>query len=84
MTKTEPEPLLAAAIEDRARKLGGVPALARALKVSPGYLYRLKLGYLRNPSDDLLKKLGLRKVIRIEAIEAPPGRSRAGGANLVR
>lgn len=45
---------------------GGFRATARALDIDTGYLTRLKAGTKTNPSDAMLKKLGLRKVVTYE------------------
>ena len=42
---------------------GGLRAAARVLDVSPSYLSRLRDGEKINPSNKILKKLGLKKVI---------------------
>ena len=49
-------------------KHGSVRAAARALNMDHAYLYRLKMGEKLNPSKEILRKLGLRKVIYYERI----------------
>ena len=41
-------------------KYGSFRAAAKALKIDHAYLYKLKNGTKRNPSDKILKKLGLK------------------------
>lgn len=45
---------------------GSLRAAGRALGVSPGYLLRLRNGEKTEPSARLLRKLGLRRVVRYE------------------
>lgn len=47
---------------------GGVRLAARALRIDHAYLYRLKSGEKDNPTDDVLRKLGLRRVVSYEPI----------------
>ena len=44
-------------------KHGGLNAASRALGVDPGYLSKLGSGEKTNPSDEVLKKLKLKRVI---------------------
>jgi len=44
-------------------KHGSVRAAARVLGIDHAYLYRLKVGEKTDPSDALLKKLKLRRVV---------------------
>lgn len=48
---------------------GSVRAAARILDVDVGYLHRLSTGERVQPSDETLKKLGLRRVVTFEPIE---------------
>ena len=58
-----PNVLLSSRIEELEDKYGGLRAAARALRSKPSYLSRLKSGERTNPSDAVLKKLGLKKVV---------------------
>lgn len=49
-------------IEAAEEKHGGLRGAARALKIDPGYLFRLKNSEKMNPSDEVLKALGLERV----------------------
>lgn len=49
---------------------GGIRAAARVLKIDHAYLYRLWVGEKANPSKAVLRKLGLRKVVRYELEES--------------
>lgn len=44
-------------------KHGGVRETARQLGIDPGYLCRMRHGHQTNPSDDILKKLRLKKIV---------------------
>jgi transcriptional regulator with XRE-family HTH domain len=43
---------------------GSLRAVARVLEIDAGYLSRLKAGEKLNPSDALLRKLGLRRYVQ--------------------
>lgn len=43
---------------------GSLRAVARALRIDAGYLSRLKAGKKLDPSDAVLKKLGLRRMVQ--------------------
>lgn len=45
-------------------KHGSLRAVGRVLKIDPGYLSRMKSGEKLNPSDDVLRKLGLRRFVQ--------------------
>lgn len=49
-------------IEALEKKHGGLRAAARVLGIDPGYLFRLKNSEKMNPSDEVLKALGLERV----------------------
>lgn len=53
------------------KKHGSMRGVARAVKIDHGYLSRLKDGKKLNPSDDVLKKLGLRRVVQFNPRRAP-------------
>jgi hypothetical protein len=50
-------------IDDLAEKHGSLRAAARVLQVDPGYLSRLRAGEKEWPSDELLRKLKLRRIV---------------------
>jgi hypothetical protein len=47
---------------------GSLRAAAKALHIDGAYLYRIKKGLKRNPSDSVLGKLGVRKKVTYELI----------------
>ena len=53
------------AIEARIKQHAGLRAAARALQIDAAYLCRVKHGE-KGPSDKLLRKLGLRRVVTFE------------------
>ena len=55
---------LKTAVRARIHAAGGLRRLSRQTKVSPSYLCRISKGERVVPSDDILAKLGLEKVIR--------------------
>lgn len=62
---SEPETLtLAERVIELSARHRGLRAAARVIGVDAGYLHRLKGGSRTQPSDDVLRKLGLRKVVR--------------------
>lgn len=54
--------VLTKTVEAVIEKHGGVRATAKAIGVDAGYLTRLRDGEKTNPSDIVLRKLGLREV----------------------
>lgn len=52
-------------IRDLAAKHGGIRQAARVVGIDPAYLCRLESGKKINPSDAVLRKLGLRRIISI-------------------
>ncbi len=54
---------LAERIDELSTVHGGLNQLAFALGIDKGYLSRLRHGGKSNPSDDVLKKLGLYRVV---------------------
>jgi hypothetical protein len=50
-------------IQELAKQHGSLRAAARVLQVDAGYLSRLQDGSKTEPSDDVLRKLNLRKVV---------------------
>jgi hypothetical protein len=55
--------LLGARIRELEAKHGGLRAAGMALNCDAAYLLRLRDGEKRNPSADMLRKLGLKKVV---------------------
>jgi hypothetical protein len=53
-------------ITDLCQQNGGLRAAATALSIDFGYLSRLANGKKTNPSDEVLAKLGLRRVVTYE------------------
>lgn len=53
------------AVNALVEKHGGVRAAARVIGTDPSYLSRIRTGKKWMPSDGLLRKLGLRRVITI-------------------
>lgn len=53
-------------VSDLCQQAGGVRAAAKALGIDFGYLSRLANGTKTNPSDEVLRKLGLRRVVTYE------------------
>lgn len=45
---------------------GSLRAAARALDVTPGYLSRLRSGVKDNPTDELLNRMGLNRIVTYE------------------
>lgn len=56
-----------AAAQKKIDQHGGVRKAARALRMTPAYLSRLRSGNKQNPSDKILRKLGLRRSIKFES-----------------
>jgi transcriptional regulator with XRE-family HTH domain len=54
---------LHARIRELAKAHGSLRRLADAIEVDAGYLSRLRDGDKSNPSDELLRKLGLRRMV---------------------
>lgn len=54
---------LRARIQELARQHGSLRAAARALGIDAGYLSRLQDGSKLEPSDAVLRKLGLKRVV---------------------
>lgn len=52
-------------IEELAERHGSLRAAARVLQVDHVYLWRLKNGEKTEPSERLLKKLGLKRVVTV-------------------
>ena len=56
--------LLRARIQELSKQHGSLRAAARVLEIDPGYLSRLQDGGKTEPSDEILRKLGLRRVVK--------------------
>lgn len=63
-------------------KHGGVRVAARAIGVNYAYLSRLQTGAKCNPTDAVLRKLGLRKVVSYETIKPVRTQLVFGGQTL--
>ena len=63
--------VLAERIRELAEKHGSYRAAARVLGITHEYLHRLEAGDKTNPSDETLRKLGLRRIIYLRT-EGPP------------
>ena len=50
-------------IQELERVYGSLRSAAAALQIDPAYLLRLREGRKTNPSDAVLDKLGLKKVV---------------------
>jgi len=53
----------AACIDHLIATHGTLRAVARMAKVDPGYLSRLRYGERQNPSEEVLKALGLTRIV---------------------
>lgn len=51
-------------MQELEKKHGSLRAVGRVLKIDSGYLSRLKTGKKLDPSDIVLRKLGLRRVVQ--------------------
>lgn len=60
-------------LQHLSKKHGSMRAVAKVLGIDHGYLSRLQAGKKLNPSDVVLKKLGLRRVVQFH-----PRTQRAG------
>jgi len=63
--RTKPDLVLVGRVNAAVAKHGSLRAAARALKIEPSYLCRLRSGKKVWPSDALLKKIGLRRVVSV-------------------
>lgn len=55
-------------VAELVKQHGGLRPAARAIKITPQYLYRLGNGEKKNASPAVLRKLGLRRVVAYERI----------------
>lgn len=60
---------IAKAVERAVKQHGGLRKAARALGIQAPYLCRLRYGDKTNPSDKILRKLGLARTIEIEVVK---------------
>ena len=60
---TEVDAAIEQRIEELVREHGSFRAASKAVDISFPYLCRLKCGYKGNPSDEVLRKLGLERHI---------------------
>ena len=70
---------LAERVDELAARYQGLRAAARAIDVDAAYLHRLKGGSKTKPSDEILRKLGLRKAVVYTRIRAAAQPGREGG-----
>lgn len=56
-------------IEARIKEVGSLTALARVSGISVDYLGHMRAGRKTNPGNDLLKRLGIRRVVTFERIK---------------
>ena len=57
--------LLAHRIQELAKHHGSLRAAARVLKIDHAYLWRLQQGDKTEPSEDVLRKLELRRIVKV-------------------
>lgn len=60
--------LLRRRIQELAKQHGSLRAAARVLEVDAGYLSRLQSGEKDNCDDNILRKMGLRRIVNYERI----------------
>lgn len=60
---SKPVTFLMAHVEDLVEKYGSTREAAQALGVNHTYLCRLESGFKNNPSDEILRRLGLVRVV---------------------
>lgn len=65
--------MLRAEIERLIQQHGGVRPAARALRVDPAYLCRLREGSKTNPGESLLRRLRLRRIVSVRFIRREEG-----------
>ena len=53
-------------IEELIARHGSLRAAGRVLQIDPAYLSRLRSGEKNDPSDEVVRKLGLRRVVTYE------------------
>lgn len=63
MKVSDPFFIVGEAVKAKVRQHGGLRPAGRAMGIDPAYLKRLRDGEKRDPSDDLLRKLGLRREV---------------------
>lgn len=55
--------LLRARIQELAKQHGSLRAAGRVLEIDHAYLHRLQQGEKTEPSEEVLRKLGLRRIV---------------------
>jgi len=60
--------MIARRIKELQKRHGGLRAASRALKIDVAYLKRLRDGEKTNPSQKILKRLGLKLVVTFEDV----------------
>jgi hypothetical protein len=60
--------LIPAAVKELCDKHGGVRAAARATGINYAYLSRLGNGARSNPTDSVLRKLGLERIVTLRKL----------------
>jgi hypothetical protein len=63
MKISDPFFIVGQAIAAKVKQHGGLRPAGRAMGIDPAYLKRLKDGAKRDPSDELLRKLGLKREV---------------------
>lgn len=66
MKVSDPNFIIGQAVDVLAKRHGSLRAAARVLNLTPAYLCRLRQGVKTEPSETVLRKLGLRRVVRYE------------------
>ena len=66
-------------IDSLVKQHGSIRAAARVLGVDHAYLWRLQTGTKNNPSDSLLRKLKLRRVVSISYMPSGANHPPEGG-----
>ncbi len=63
-------------IQELAKRHGSLRAAARVLQIDAGYLSRLQNGGKGNPSEDVLRKLDLRRVVTVTYVRRVAGEAK--------
>lgn len=58
-------------VAERIGQHGSVRKAARALRIDPGYLYRLATGEKSNPSSTVLRKLRVLRTVKVTYEDVP-------------
>ncbi len=70
---------LSASISMLAKQHGSLRKAARALKIDHAYLWRLKQGKKNDPSEAVLRKLGLRRIVIVTYVDRRSDSARRTG-----